>query len=194
MKTTFKVAFVIVALAMFLPLISVRAQDTSYVGATVGTTYTFHESVGTACFAYTMHVDNITYVDTTESYVGVTTQYATILGSSTSHDKIYVKSSAADNTTLASYIVNKNIVNKTFSVVTLGYRTTVEHDSSGILTSWIWAYTNGTELESIKAGAGTGCTGLPGVTGGVPGYEFMIVGAVTLLGVAILAIRMKRKY
>jgi len=197
MKTILKVTFILVALAMFLPMVSVRAQDTSYVGATVGTTYTYHEvfSDTATCFAWTMHIDNITYVDSTESTVGVTETWATILGNSVGHDLIPVYSDAGDTSSLDSYIVNKNIVNKTDSYVIGDIRYTTDHDSNGVLSDWIYAYTNGTVIEGIYSGAGSGCTGLGG-TGlfSTPGYDFLIVGAITLLGVAILAVQLKRKY
>ncbi|HME51524.1 MAG TPA: hypothetical protein VKM55_04860 [Candidatus Lokiarchaeia archaeon] len=82
---------------------------------------------------------------------------------------------------------------ETSSTVIGDLRYTTDHDSNGVLTDWIYAYTNGTVIEAIYSGAGSGCTGLGGTGFGTPGYEFLIVGAVTLLGVAILAIRIKHK-
>lgn len=222
MKTSIKAACAIAAMVLLIPAVAVRA-DTSYVGATVGTTYTYHWVVGSGssavCYAWTMTIAKITDDPTgsmsglgyPDAQVNVTVTTAYLLWSGKSTESIYVPADSNANdmaigystsygnlpqqqnaSALNQYVVNKNIANMTYCSNDGTYKYTRTHDSNGVMSSWVWAYSNGTQIEAIISGAGTGCTAL-GTGLLTPGYDTLIIAAIVTLGIAIIAIRMRRR-
>jgi hypothetical protein len=211
MKTSLKALVAIVAMVLLIPAASVRA-DTNFpfVGATVGTTYTYHYVYGglPGCWAWQFTVNNITAdIDGVDADVGITEQ-TSYESQGTSYDEVtvYADSNPTDmkmgtpdstpqsNDSLLAYIVNDNIANMTYYYDDDGMTTTVTHNSNGVMNNFI-EKVNGTIVWEILSGSGSSCTGLgiPGLTTPVPGYDMLIVGAITLLGVAVLVLRMRRR-
>jgi hypothetical protein len=194
-KTTFKVLFLIAALTAVASISTARAACSDYVGVVAGDSFSFDikYSAGTSSISgtMTMHVDNVTD-HTTYCDVGVTlTVSGVTYGGLASESMTIPIPSTAPAASFGEYLINKNTSNKSISStlsasgMTIAYSAT--WDANGVLSSMEMKETMASstllDVSITRSGAGSA----------LPGFDSLIIAGIVALGVAMLAIKIKRK-